>query len=261
MNENINCSSCSKETYKAVPLGRFFDKLNELFSRNDLPAVGKMLDYWEGEARALNDLRGLLEILNEKIGYYRRTNEKDKAMSAIWEAFELMEKKGVGDPISMGTVYLNGATTLKAFSLANEAMPYYEKARVLYEEHLECDDYRLAAFYNNISSAYKELGEVDNAEAACFKAIEILKGKEDCRGEIAVSLINVAHIYYDSDPLDERIYDIMETAWELLSSDKNVHDGDFAFLCAKCYPAFGFFGYFEREAELKALSEKIYAGN
>ena len=96
---------------------------------------------------------------------------------------------------------------------------------------------------------------------SCRKAIEILKNQDDCLGEIAVSLINVAHIYYDQDPLDDRIYEIMDKAWELLISDKNSHDGDFAFICSKCYPSFGFFGYFEKEAELKALSEKIYEGN
>ncbi len=261
MNDNINCGSCSKETYKTIPLTRVFDKLNDLFSRNDLAAVGRTLDYWEGEARALGDMRGLLEILNEKIGYYRRTNEENKAFDSIKEAFELIEKKGVGDPVSTGTVYLNGATTMKAFGRAEDAMEYYEKARTIYESHLEPNDYKLAALHNNISSAYKDLGEYLKAESACYKAIEILKNNEDCRGEIAVTLINIAHIYYDQNPLDERIYEIMDKAWDLLKSEKNTHDGDFAFLCSKCYPSFGFFGYFEKEAELKALTENIYAGN
>lgn len=261
MNENINCGSCSKETYKAIPLTRVFDKLNDLFSRNDLPAVGRTLDYWEGEARSLNDMRGLLEILNEKIGYYRRTNDETKAFKSIKEAFELIEKKGIGDPISSGTVYLNGATTMKAFDKAEDAMEYYDKAKAIYESHLAPNDYKLAALHNNLSSAYKDLGDYLKAEEACYKAIEILKDNEDCRGEIAISLINIAHIYHDQNPLDERIYEIMDKAWNLLKSEKNTHNGDFAFLCSKCYPSFGFFGYFEREAELKALTEKIYAGN
>ena len=257
---NLNCTSCSKESYKTIPLNRVFDKLNEQFSRNDLAGVCKTLDFWESEARTLGDRRGLLEILNEKIGYYRRTGNEQKGMAAISEAFELIEKQGVGDPISSGTVYLNGATTMKSFGKAEAAMAYYEKAKALYESHLDPKDYRLAALYNNVSSAYKDIGDYISAETSCFKAIEILDGKEDCLGEIAVSLINVAHIYYDQDPLDERIYEIMDKAWELLKSDKNQLDGDFAFICSKCYPSFGFFGYFEKEAELKALSEKIYEG-
>ena len=173
----------------------------------------------------------------------------------------MIQNKGIGDAVSIGTIYLNGATTMKAFGLAEDAMQYYEKAKIIYEENLEEDDYRIAALYNNMSSAYKDLGEYLKAESACYKAIEVLKKKDDCYGEIAVTLINVAHIYYDQEPADERIDEIMDKAWELLMSKKNTHDGDFAFLCSKCYPSFGFFGYFQREAELRALTEKIYEGN
>lgn len=260
MNENIECSTCSKESYKVVPLARLFDKLDELFSRNDLPAVGRLLDYWESEARILGDERGLLEILNEKIGYYRRTVDKEKALAAVDAAFELVEK-GIGDRVSAGTVYLNGATTMKSFNMAKEALPYYQKAREIYERYLDPNDYKMAAFYNNISSTYKDLGEYAESEAACNKAINILDGREDCLGEMAVTWINIAHLYYDQDPFDERIYEIMDKAWELLKSPKNSLDGDFAFICSKCYPSFEFFGYFERGAELKALTERLYEGN
>ncbi|MBE6684462.1 MAG: tetratricopeptide repeat protein [Ruminococcaceae bacterium] len=261
MNENTSCSSCSKENYKTIPLTRIFDKLNEFFSKNDLSAVGRLLDYWEGEALALGDMRGLLEILNEKVGYYRRTAEKEKALSAVNSAFELIEQKEIGDPVSVGTVYLNCATTMKAFGQAERAMPYYEKAKEIYESRLEPNDYKMAALYNNMSSAYKDLGDYIRAEEACYKAIEILKQNEDCRGEIAVTLINIAHIYHDQDPFDERIYELMDKAWDLLKSDKNTLDGDFAFLCSKCYPSFEFFGCFEKGAELKALTKRIYEGN
>ena len=93
MNYDPNCTSCSKESYKTIPLSRVFDKLNALFAKNDLDGVGKTLDFWENEARSLNDRRGLLEILNEKIGYFRRTLEKEKALFAVNEAFELIEKE------------------------------------------------------------------------------------------------------------------------------------------------------------------------
>ena len=145
--------------------------------------------------------------------------------------------------------------------MAKEALPYYQKAREIYDRYLDPNDYKMAAFYNNISSAYKDLGEYAESEAACHKAIGILEGREDCLGEMAVTWINIAHLYYDQDPFDERIYEIMDKAWELLKSPKNSLDGDFAFICSKCYPSFEFFGYFERGAELKALTERLYEGN
>ena len=261
MNAEFKCTSCSKESYKTVPIARVMDKLDELFSRNDLPAVGRLLEYWENEARNLGDKRGLLEILNEEIGYFRRTNDKEKGVSVVREAFELIKELNAEELVSSGTVYVNGATTLKAFGMPEAAMPYYEKARIIYERELDPTDYRIAAFHNNISSAYKDLGDIENAEKACFEAISILEKREGFLGEIAVTLCNIAHMYHERDPFDERVYSLMDRAWECLTSDKNERNGDFAFLCSKCYPSFGYFGYFEREAELKDLTEKIYAGN
>ncbi|MBQ4090831.1 MAG: hypothetical protein IJC64_00785 [Clostridia bacterium] len=257
----IKCKGCSKESYDIIPIARIIAKLDELFATNDLAAVGKLLEYWEREARNLGDVRGLVEILNEEIGYFRRTSDKDRAMSAVKETFALMDEHNMDKGESAGTLYLNGATTMKAFGMAREAMQYYAKAKSIYDACLSSDDYKMAAYYNNVSSAYVDLGERENAQACCYRAIEILEKKGDCNGEIAVTLVNLAHLYYDADPCDERAYDSMERAWQLLMDEGNEHNGNFAFLCSKCYPSFGYFGYFDYEKKLKALTEKIYAGN
>ncbi len=261
MSEFAKCSSCSKESYAYVPIARVMQKLDELFDKNDLHGVGALLDYWEREAHIIHDKRGLLEILNEQIGYFRRTGEKDRALHAVREAFALIEELGVENSEASGTIYLNGATTLKAFGEAAEAIKYYDMAKAIYDSTLPWDDYKLAAFYNNISSAYKDLGEIENAEKACYSALKILESRGGYFGEAAVTHVNLAHLYYDADMFDERVYEHMECAWTLLSSDENGHDGNFAFLCSKCYPSFGYFGYFDYENKLKALVEKIYEGN
>ncbi len=257
----FGCASCSKESYDSIPIIRIIDKLDELFSKNDLSAVGRLLDYWDQEARILSDEQGLLEILNEKIGYFRRTCEAEKALAVVEEAFNLIEMLCAEEHVSSATVYLNGATTMKAFGKTAEAMKYYEKARKIYEKELKYNDYRFAAYYNNISSAYKELGDFKNAEDACFSALDVLSACGGYLGEMAVTHVNLAHIYYDVDSFDDRIYEHMENAWELLSGDGCEKDGNYAFICSKCYPSFGFFGYFEYEKKLKELVEKIYEGN
>ena len=261
MDRKFECSSCSKESYSTIPIARILQKLDEHFATNDLAGAGKLLEYWEREARILHDERGLIEILNEQIGYFRRTGDKEKGLAAVNESFELIVKSGAEENASFGTVYLNGATTMKAFGMSEEAMEYYARAKEIYDRTLQDDDYMLAAFYNNISSAYKDLGQIENAESACLKAIEILKKNDGKLGEMAVTCINLAHLYYDSDPCDERVYERMEKAWEYLRSSENVHDGNFAFICSKCYPSFGFFGYFEYEKILREMTKKIYAGN
>lgn len=258
MDRNFECTTCSKESYEIVPIARILERIDALFAKNDLDAVGRILDYWDEEARRLNDERGLLEILNEKIGFYRRTNEKMLALKSVEEAFVLIDKLGLYGLQSSGTIYLNGATTMKAFGEVRAAMEYYDRAREIYQHTLSDSDFRLAAFYNNISSAYKELGEVEKCEDACIKAISILEKSGNFLGEMAISHINLAHLYYDLDNFDDRIYIEMEKAWELLNNEKNSHDGNFAFVCSKCHPSFAFFGYFEYEAKLKKFVKEIY---
>lgn len=261
MNDENLCTSCSNEDYSIIPIPRIIDKLNRLFANNELDAVGGVLEFWDNEARNLSDKRALLEILNEEIGYFRRTGEKENGLKAVDEAIQLIDELGVESLASSATIYLNAATTMKAFGQAVEAMPYFQKAKSIYESTIDPNDYRMAALYNNMSSSYKDLGELQNCEECCHKAIEILKHNEGCLGEIAVTLINLAHLYHDTDPFDERIYEMMDKAWECLTSEENELDGNFAFLCSKCYPSFGFFGYFEKESELIRLIESIYEGN
>lgn len=74
--QSCRCESCSKEKQDRVPIRRVIEKLDEHFSRNDLAGAGRLLSYWEKEARLIGDMRGLLEILNEEIGYFRRTAKK-----------------------------------------------------------------------------------------------------------------------------------------------------------------------------------------
>lgn len=256
-----NCQGCSKESYATVPVLRVLEKLDECFASNDLAAAGRLLEYWEREAIILNDERGLLEILNEEIGYYRRTRDKEKAIVAIDTAIEIIDKLGINDLLSTGTVYLNAATTLKAFDELGSAMTYYDAAKLIYLNHLDPYDFRFAAYYNNIASAYNSLGNVEEAEKCYFNALRILEKSNDYLGEQAITHVSLAHLYYDIDNLDSRPYDHMEKAWELLLSDNIEHDGNFAFVCSKCYPSFGFFGYFEYEQRLKSLMESIYEGN
>ena len=261
MNDEMQCSSCSKEDYSRIPIPRIIDKVNRLFANNELEAVGAVLEFWEKEARTVSDKYSLLTLLNEEIGYYRRTGEKENGMNAIADAFSIINELGMESDPSSATIYLNAATTMKAFGDATGAMPYYQKAKDIYDVSIDPNDYKMAALYNNMSSSYKDLGDLENCEKCCYKAIEILKNNEGCFGEIAVTLVNLAHLYYDQDPLDDRIYEKMDEAWECLMSDENELDGNFAFLCSKCYPSFGFFGYFEREADLIRLIESIYEGH
>lgn len=258
--KDFECESCSNEPNDRINIRRFFAKLDELFSRNDLPAAGRLMDYWERDARALGDEQGLLEVLNEETGYFRRTGEKEKAERTVNEALALTDKLGLSETVSGATIYINCATTMKAFGDAKKALPYYEKARLVYEKKLEKGNFMLAALYNNTALALTDLGRASEAEEYFLLAIETLKTDGSHCGETAVSYVNLAQLYYRIGA-NEKIPAVLERGWEYLSSASIPHDGNFAFICSKCAPAYRDFGQTQRADILFDLAKEIYERN
>ena len=251
------CSGCSKEQQNKVPIFRVLSKLDELFSRNDLPGAARLLDYWSREADMLGDQRGKLEILNEQIGLYRRTNERDKALAAVQSALRIMEREHLQSGVSAGTIYVNIATTLKAFGKVEDGMPYYQKADEIYQ-NAQVSDFKKAALNNNMASAYAELGEYELAEGRYLKAIELLADDRAFYGEIAVSYVNLAHLYEAMEKSIASLLETMDQAWDYLNKDGIQKDGNYAFVCSKCAPSFGHFGFAQRAAQLESEAKRIY---
>ena len=132
-----------------IDIQRFLDRLDSCFDRNDMRAARECLTFWEGEARRLGDDRGLLTVLNEAVGFYRRTQKKGKALRAMEESLALTEALGVGDTPSGATVYINAATTLAFFGREEEGLSLYDKAAACYRSAGRTDTYEYAALLNN----------------------------------------------------------------------------------------------------------------
>lgn len=257
--------SCVKEPTGTIPIVRIIDKIDAMFEKDDTQGVKRVLEYWEKEAKALNDTRGLLEILSEEIGLYRKIGEKENGLRAVDEALAILTCQGSYSSVADATIYLNCATTMKAFGKAEEALPYYEKARETYERVLQKDDYRLAGLYNNYATALCDLKRFDESEKCYEKAIEILREKGGY-GELAVSYVNLAHLTYDramsqSKECDDKVDELLDKAMECLDDGALTRDGNYAFICSKCASAYEFFGRFLDKAELVRRAEEIYKNN
>ena len=61
-------------------------------------------------------------------------------------------------------------------------------------------------------------------------------------------------------PAEQHINDCINRARELLDTPGIPHDGYYAFVCEKCAPTFGYYGYFLDEAEYRGRAEQIYSG-
>ncbi len=252
--------SCVKEPTSTIPVARVIEKIDSLFARDDMQEVGRVLEYWQNEARALGDSKGLLSILNEQLGYYRKLGDKQKGLSTVDEMIALLECED--ESVSTATMYLNLATTMKAFGKAQEGIQYYLKAQAVYEAKLDKDDFRLAGLYNNMATALCELERFEEAMECYQKAVDTLKQKQVC-GELAVTYVNMAHLHYDKSQKDglnceDEIYKLLDMAFEVLDDGTLERDGNYAFICSKCAPSYGYFGYFLQREELEKRANEIY---
>lgn len=258
--KNELCESCSNESIQRINVLRFIDRLDAYLRTNDLNGAKTHLEYWEKEARTCNDECGLLSVLNEKIGFSRRINDVDMAMSSLNEAKALLDKNDLSNSSSGATICTNIATTLEAFGRYEEALPIYDKAeKVFIQRHME-DSFEYASLLNNKSFALTYLKKFSEAEASIRHAIDILEKEGRHDAEIGLSLISLAHLTYDRDENVNRCEELLNKAVEYLESEKQAHDANYAYVLTKCIPSLR---YFKRPAladKYEQLSNQIYKG-
>ncbi|MBR0139902.1 MAG: tetratricopeptide repeat protein [Firmicutes bacterium] len=244
----------------AVPVKRVIEKVDSELSKNDYAEAERLLKYWLAEAEAGRDERGAFSMNNELMGLYRKLGRREDALERAGEALRLLASLGYEDSVSGATCYINSATVYKAFGMAGDALPLFEKARAIYERELKNDDARLGGLYNNTALALVDLERFEEAEALYFKAIAVMERIGGSGPEQAISWLNLASAaearlgIYEG---EEQIADCVARAWELLDREQ-ARDGNYAFVCEKCAPVFGYYGYFMYEDELNERARSIY---
>lgn len=260
--EEPGCPFCMPDTVTPVPIRRILEKLDEYLSKKDYTGAERHLKYWLAEGKENNDKRGLLTVMNELIGLYRKTEKEEKAMYFSEKAIITAEEAGLCDTVTMGTTLINAATAYKAFGYAERALPLYEKARTLYEKLLDKNDERLGALYNNMGLTLCELKKYRQAEELYTMAIELMSSAEAKEAETAITYCNLADLVFSEEGKNgkEKITAYLKKAIELLDKDCLSESSDYAYICEKCAPTFGFYGYMIYENELYERAKRIYEG-
>ena len=244
-----------------IPVNRFIHELDAAFNHNEMKSAQECIRFWEAEARRLNDDRGLLTVLNEAVGYYRRVKKKTRALESMQESLSLVEKLGQAYTLSGATVYINAATTCSFFGDTEKALRLYEKAADCFEAEEKTECYEYAALRNNRAATLYEMKRYDEAEADWLSAIQILKRIGFHDGEIAISLLMLAHLIYDRDDgAFEKVEALLDEAWDYINSDYQPKDGNYAYILRKCAPSLD---YFKRPYEAQAcrdVAKEIYSG-
>lgn len=249
-----------KAPIEAIPIRRVIEKLDEYLTKSDYPSAERHIKYWLAEAEAGRDFGGLLSLTNELMGLYRNELRADDAINTAERGLELAAKAGYDGTVTGATTLLNAATVFKAFGRPERAVPLYEQAREIYEQHLSGDEYKLGGLYNNMALALVDLKRYDEAFELYEKAISVMEKCENCEPEQAVTCLNMANAVEARDGLDdgaEQINKLLERAESLMNTPTLPHTGYYAYYCEKCAPTFEYYGWFAFAEELKGRAKKL----
>lgn len=256
------CVLCmDPSAHMKVPQDRIIQKLDEYMSKRDFPAAERHLLYWLKEAELGKDERGELMLRNELVGYYRKMSDRDHAIRSGEKALSLIEKLGFGNTISAGTTYVNCATAYNAFGDNEKALELFKKAKSIYESSEFKKPELLGGLYNNMALTYVALNQFREAQGLFQKAIEEMRNVENGEPEQAITYLNMANAVEKEIGMEageETIFDCLDKAQVLLDTPSVPRNGYYAFVCEKCAPTFGYYGYFVFCNILEQRAREIY---
>ncbi len=241
-----------------IDVRKILAEADEMYARNDSVSAEKMLERRLLEAEELGDDEGRLGVLNELLGCYRKTGNREAGLRAAEESLRTVSALGMEGTVTAGTVYLNAATTMREFGMAEEAVRLYDSAARAYAANLDPGDYRFAGLYNNYAACMEACGDIKSAEAYYLRALSVVSRLKDCALEEAVTCVNLACMYGDEDSEDVRIEEYLMRAKQLFDRADVPRDGYYAFNVSKCVDAFSHFGFFRDAKELRLRVEEIY---
>lgn len=219
-------STPCKNSLDVPAIIRKLDGLNNSGRETDAESY---LEGWLDKARSAGDWRSELSIINELLGQYRRTKQRDKGMAAVNTALDIIRAHKMGNTVSAATVMLNAATTMKCFGEAKSSLPIFEHVCRVYANSLDPNDYRFGGLYNNMALSYADVGDIERAEEYFIAAMRVISKCEHPQNELAVTLCNMVEMYRKTNLEDGRIEKCLDRAWEYLNAPDLPHDGSQCF--------------------------------
>jgi len=167
-------------------------EVDDFFDKNQAKEAEKLLVESLNEAKATGKQGMCLQLLNELIGYYRQTSEKERLCEVIGESIAMAEVMGFGGTIQYATTALNAANGYRSIGELEKSQKCYQEAEDIYLRELSEDDMLLAGLFNNESLLFQELKDYKSAQEYLLKALDIVISNQ-AGFEIAVTYANLAN--------------------------------------------------------------------
>ena len=249
---------------QSIPRSRVLEKLDEYMQHRDFSGAERHLLYWMDEARAGKDLQGQLLICNEMIGFYRKSEMREKAYAAINEALDLLCRLNLADSLSGGTAYVNAATAYSAFGDEEKALSLFTEARRIYESSTGAGPELLGGLYNNMGISCAALNRFSEARSLYELALAQMRQVKGSEPEQAITYLNLADAIdaeFQAEADMDQLNKLLQKAKRLILNSDLERSGYYAYVCEKCAPGFRYYGDEETAEQLERLAEEIYAGN
>jgi len=175
-----------------MDLQNILAEYDSMFGKNSLPEIEAYLAGMIVQARESGELGILVTLLNEIIGFYRDTTQKEKALRRCEELQTVLKEMKLEGRIDYATSLLNVANAYRAFGLLKESLELYRIVEDIYEGQVVPADFMYASLYNNWSLLYQEMENYEAARDMLEKALVIAECYEEAVIPQATTKTNLA---------------------------------------------------------------------
>ena len=180
-----------KTERKTVDIQNILAQVDALFEADRGKDAEQLMQQSVAEAEKEQDEGAKLQLLNELIGYYRETSQREMVDKTVAQAIAQAEHMGLDGTIPHATTLLNAATAYRACGRLEESVGFYRQVQDIYDRLLGPDDMLMAGLKNNISLLYQEMGDYRAAKERLLEALAIAE-KNNAGYETAVTYANLA---------------------------------------------------------------------
>ena len=205
----------------------FYTQIDSFFASKDFQGAEQFMKATLAQAEDEQDPGAMITVCNELGGFYRAFSRYQEGIPLYQKALHCLAQIKMEGSDAHATTLLNFATTLAIVGNDKEALEAYHRAAEIFSSPSYAKDYRLATLYNNMSSLYQNLQQLDEAKEYLLKAMNILQQLSESEIEIAITWSNLAGVYLamGNDYLEDA-RKAAEQAVKLFnetSGDKDVH--------------------------------------
>lgn len=177
---------------KKVDVAAVLQRVDEYYRQNQGPEAERLMRGAIAKVISVGDNQGLLQLLNELLGYYRETSRVEDSYTIAQQCIALAERMGLSGTIPYATTLLNVANAYRAGGRLEDSLELYLRVREIYDAELEPGDMLAASLENNLSLLYQELGRFTQAKESLLRALDIVEKASGVDFEIAVTHANLA---------------------------------------------------------------------